>query len=783
MAIVWGALSKRAQLGIDLSMSPATVGPGTSSVTLTWTIYLRTTYAYAGTYGLQRTGTAPTGTTNVTFSTSNGQTTTVQLWQGTENVSTSYTPGAVTRSLTATLPASGTLFDGAKPTVTRGFTIPTRPPSAPSAPTSATAAYVADNRIDVSWVRPADASNAATIWSNVRIYRRTATNSALTLVATLPGLSGTSWSDTTVTGNQAYQYEVRGSNVTGESTSAATAWASTTPAAPSNVTAAKNSAGNIVVTWQNNANVSALVNFELQDEETTIASPTAGATSYTHTSPNPSVTHRYRIRAIAVGSRPSSWSAYSNTVQLLAAPAAPTNLAPNGVAWPSDETLTLSWQHNPVDTTPQTAYELQHRLVGSGTWTTLSGTTALSRTLTGYSSGQSVEWRVRTKGAHADWSPYSAVATFSIAARPTATISSPGASVTAPSVTVTWAYFQAQSQAQSAWEVEIVEGATLIASGAGAGTTSSWASPNVLADGGSYTIRVRVRSSAGLWSSWATLSISVDYLEPAPSDLTAQWQDGYGNVLLSATAVSDGTSPETVSQSIERSTDGGNTWVTLADGLGIDATLVDWQSPSAGTFHYRVKAFSALPSMAETIVEVTVPDTPINCVVWISGGPGFALAYPIRHNPEIALEGGRDRTLHDFDGRTYPVEHSSTSVPRVLSVSGSIMPDSYTPSTGGAVSTREGLEDLFDMPGPHLYRDPTGRVMYGTVSALRWTRSPGGLGQVSFTITRSAPPTDAQASSMTGWFAPRIAQVAPGVYAFINADAEAAAPGVFEEVV
>ena len=68
MAIVWGALSQRAQLGIDLSMSPATVGPGTSSVTLTWSVWMRSTYTsggYSGTYGLQRTGTAPTGTANV----------------------------------------------------------------------------------------------------------------------------------------------------------------------------------------------------------------------------------------------------------------------------------------------------------------------------------------------------------------------------------------------------------------------------------------------------------------------------------------------------------------------------------------------------------------------------------------------------------------------------------------------------------------------------------------------------------------------------------------------
>lgn len=760
MAIRWGSRVTRStgswqQLGIEATVSGTTITVR----------YYGNSNGVSGNWTLTRTG-GITGDVSVSWSNSGGQTL----------LHTATMTG--TQGSTYTFGASFPTWWGG-PAVTVSGETATVAGSVPDPATSMTATYRSDTRVDLAWTRPASAASGAKAWTHVRVGRRY-TGGGWFAIATLPG-TATSFSDTSVEPNGEWEWLVHGVNDAGVSSPVFAGPVATTPAAPIGVKATKNGTGGIDVSWTDMSPRN--VSWEVQDEtETTKATVPNAQTTWTDASPNLSVVHRYRVRAVSTGPRYSAWSAWSNEVALALPPAAPSNLAPNGVAHPSDEALVLSWSHNPLDTSPQTAYELRHRLVGAGTWTTVTGTTMTTRTVTGYTAGASVEWQVRTKGVHVDYSVWSALATFTVAARPTVTLTAPSGTVTAPSTAVTWGYFQAAGQAQTGWEAQILSGATLVAAGSGSSSASSWNTGNVLADNATYTARVRVRSSAGLWSTWAEQTFSVDYPEPAASIVGAQWQDGYGNVLITAQAVSEAGMPATVSHRVERSTDGGNTWALVIDEQPTTATVIDWQSPSAGTFHYRITAFSALPSMTSSVVEVTVPDTPINCVAWISGGPGFALAYPIRHNPEIALEGGRDRTLHDFDGRTYPVEHSSTSVPRVLSVSGSIMPDSYTPSTGGAVSTREGLEDLFDMPGPHLYRDPTGRVMYGTVSALRWTRSPGGLGQVSFTITRSAPPSAEQASSMRGWFAPRIAEVAPGVYTFINADAEAAAPGTFQVV-
>ena len=98
-----------------------------------------------------------------------------------------------------------------------------------------------------------------------------------------------------------------------------------------------------------------------------------------------------------------------------------------------------------------------------------------------------------------------------------------------------------------------------------------------------------------------------------------------------------------------------------------------------------------------------------------------------------------------FSIRSLPVETSSVRAPRTVDVSAALLAD--TDTTG---STRTDLEALFDLPGPHLYRDPLGRVMYGTLSPLLWSRDPGGYGGLSFSITRSDRGTDTHLAGIAG---------------------------------
>lgn len=662
-------------------------------------------------------------------------------------------------------------------------TIPQRLPDPPSAPTAVSASYVSDSRIDVSWTRPANASADATIWSNAVVQRQSASNAAWVTVATLSG-TATTYSDTTTAANDRYRYRVAGKNVTGTGSFAESGYVSTTPAAPTSVSAAKDGSGNIIVSWTDNAR--AETGFEIHDGET-LLDDDHPASPYTHVSPSNLATHSYRVQAVADGPRYSAWSAYSNTVQLLAAPAAPDDLTPNGTGAPVETETVLSWTHVPTDSSPQSSYELQHRLSG-GSWTNTGEVTSTtsSHTLTAgtYPAGSVVEWQVRTSGEHPDPGPWSAVASYAVSATPTATINAPSATLDTSSTTVEWGYYNAAGSPQAAYEVRVVDADSGVtyASTNGTGTATAWTTPASIPNNTDVDISVRVRSAAGIWSAWDEVTRSVLYVPPLPPILNAAWVDGFGYALVEVFADSDGVAPETASLVLERSVDGGNTWVEVGT-YATEGNVLDYQAPSGGTFHYRATALSTALSASTTVVAVTVPAVAANRVIWLGGGPGYAQVVKLAFDPEVDYEGGRERTTHAFAGRSVPVEFSSMRAPKTISVSATLLPDINGQTAGGVTgSSRDDLEDLFDLPGPHLYRDPTGRVLYGTLSGLSWSRAPGGKGGVSFSITRSAPPDAAQAAALAGFYAPRIAEVAPGVYRFINADADEASPGVYVEV-
>src|SRR5690606_26992035 len=95
----------------------------------------------------------------------------------------------------------------------------------------------------------------------------------------------------------------------------------------------------------------------------------SGTSSYTHVSPSTSFPHKYRVRAsnLDTGALVSAW-VESGTVVLLTAPNKPTvpALGPNV---DKGSAFVFPWTHNPVDTTAQTAYEVEYSTNGGSSWT------------------------------------------------------------------------------------------------------------------------------------------------------------------------------------------------------------------------------------------------------------------------------------------------------------------------------------------------------------------------------------------------------------------------------
>lgn len=385
----------------------------------------------------------------------------------------------------------------------------TLPAKAPSTPTGLSITRISDSSHRLNWTR-------SSTYTAVVVQRRV-NGGAWSQVGRPTGNAAT-YTDNTTSVNNKYEYRVAGVSAGGQSGWSGIETVYTTPAAVGAVSAVKAGTG-IEVTatglppYATAYEVSG--NGALLDSNVT-------SWPWVDLAPDPAVTHTYTV--VAKRGALKSAGRVSNTVQLQAAPLAPTGLAPNGSVSASDLDAVFAWAHNPVDTTAQTSYELRYRAPG-GAWTTLTGTTAETRSVP-FDAGK-VEWQVRTKGDFPEFGPWSAVAAFTVVDRPGVAVLSPVGDVDVSFANVVWSWFQEQGRPQSAWRAELVRDGEIVEVGAGSGPVTEYAFKTALVDGGTYTVRVRA-ATGEVRSEWAVDTFTTVFPPPAPPVVVASWDDATG---------------------------------------------------------------------------------------------------------------------------------------------------------------------------------------------------------------------------------------------------------------
>lgn len=439
----------------------------------------------------------------------------------------------------------------------------------------------------------------------------------------------------------------------------------------------------------------------------------AVASSWVDSSPS-SGANVYTAKAFAGGAGVyrgfSALSAPSNTVSTLAKPNAPTNLKPNG-GLAAVGSVALSWSHNPTDTTAQTAYELRWRPT-AGAWTTLTGTTAQSREVT-FSTPGVYEFQVRTKGGFAEWSDWSAVATFTTITRPLVSVSSPSGQWISPILKLVWAWSQAQGRPQSSWRATLKDsGGATLETKTGSGATLEYTFATRLEDGNQYSVLVEAWAG-DVAASPDTAMFEVVFVPPAQPLLFGVWDDTLGShtVTIERGTPAGGVQPLPVRLDLEVSVDGGDTWRSLVGeyALSGQTTVTDWEGLVHGETLYRGLAVAESGASAETVIAIVAE----SWARWIGAGLSFAHPARLPYTPSTSVTSGRERSTEDYDGRALPVAYSGEHLQRKLSAGGRLF-DGSEDST-----SREALEALSQMEGPiFLHRDPDGNHIYGVISDL-----------------------------------------------------------------
>jgi microcystin-dependent protein len=405
VAIQWGAWEYSGgngmRVGLDVSWEAITHGE--TAATATIKIYTENQYTYGDSQTLNYGGSL-SGSTSFTNNDGGSQVLRATKTYTYNYSSSSYGSSPGDRTFTATISGA---YNGVTPSKSVTSAIPARPYGAPAAPTSVVVSRVSDTSSKVTWVNH-DTSGEP--WDTVRIQVDAGANDVWNGDAGTTGGGGTSFTDSTVNANSAWRYRVRAENSIGDSAWVESGLIYTTPAIPSNVAASSSG----LVSWTNTA--SSYMSFLTEIQVTrdggatwgTLYTAAQSATSYQDPSYSVAQKTAYRLRHKTNGGvQGTLYSDYSAqtamSVGVTSPPNAPTNLAPtaNQIIIPA-QAKTFTWAYNSTDTTPQSAYQIQYRVVGSGTWTTLAKTasSAASWSAAGntFTDNSSYEWQVRTWG-------------------------------------------------------------------------------------------------------------------------------------------------------------------------------------------------------------------------------------------------------------------------------------------------------------------------------------------------------------------------------------------------
>lgn len=633
----------------------------------------------------------------------------------------------------------GINYAGTTLTATVSYTVA---PVAPGAPWggSATPPYLAGGlwRTNLFWTLPPGSTG-------MRLWRWDHTRTDLTYINLANGGAVESYTDMTLALDQRYGYAVSAINAGGESPWHYFGAVHTKPNVPTGLTAER--AGlSITGSFVNQSQLNP--SFQVQDStddgatwSTVLTVPRAGYTvgqrvDYTLTGLNAALPHRIRVRAIGEHPTPDGtegdWSAASAPVIIITRPSPPTGLT-SGVR-ASGGALTLSASPAATvlpDGSTLSAFEWRHREVGASTWVTVSeaAPTELATTVAGYGSGVSVEHQVRVRGAHADWSDWSAVAVVKLSALPVSSFTSPSPGILQGDTLSVQAAGHDPDGGQvtaARWWLEDSAGRVLSAPVESTTQRTAWTYPAKLTDGQQVVAYVQHREPDGLWGSPATLAMTVQYVGPAELIASASWDVGNALLLWEWRSRVDPTKPAPVGVDLYVLRDGQR--IELATNLPPMGAWPLRLAPLVDTV-YLLAIRSALPST--TWQTVFVPADPrLRCPIVVNGGPGYSIVAMGRSNVDLSVAGGRSREAADgWANSPFPRETIREQVGDVRTVSLSVI--------GEGINGAEDFAAVQRAAYPLWYRDPTGASWPCTMGEP--VRSVSGSAQhvrVSFAVTR-----------------------------------------------
>ena len=535
-----------------------------------------------------------------------------------------------------------------------------------------------------------------------------------------------SFTDLTTQSNRSYNYRIRAKNTVGVSDYVESGVVHNTPAKPENLSVARQEL-NIRITWVNMATNAEQIRLQRRTEEdgewgeyadVTILSPEK--TDYTDIEPGGGV-HQYRIRAEQSGLY-SEWEE-SAVVMTLQPPNAPSNLYPDGVTVEQQTEIKFTWNYNSTDGTDQTAFELRYKTKSAASWTTITRTTNVkSHTFPAeaFLNEEEYVWQVRTKGEHADYSEWSAAASFITARKPSIIITFPLETYDFPNLTAAWLYSDVGGHEQTFYRVRLYEEDAEVYNFLGYGDDENHALDYHLENNKTYKLSIQVGNSVNLLSDPKEITFTVSYAIPDRAELELEFVKEEGKVIINIINPEE-KEPYAAFNRIYRRINNGKA-VLIADNLPPNTSFIDYLPITAGKNSYFVVTISDLPSM-NTSFEYDL-EIKARGYYYLNSGSKWEQVMSFKYGPELTIERSRPTSFYQFEGRELPVMYQGVTLTHTLNLSFYV-----------DLEDLDRLRNVVYGGGNLYYRDHFGRrFKCGLVSPIRLTKIDGETFEFAATI-------------------------------------------------
>lgn len=336
-------------------------------------------------------------------------------------------------------------------------------------------------------------------------------------------------------------------------------------------------------------------------------------------------------------------------------------------------------------------------------------------------------WRVRTKGAHADFSDYT-MQQHVAATAPVVSISLTNATAGSPvkiedmPISYALTFSNAGYSFVSADIAVSKDGRTVYSETTSSLTGEISTDEFIPSNGETYTITATVRSSSSLQATTST-QFKVAFIEPAPGNVEVVFDSETGFTALELTIAQpiSGQTAATDASVYRLNVDGSTT--KLAENVQSGVSLLDKYAPLNREFSYIVVTHAASGAISQTENKQTLKSSRAFCysgdvIAWAEWNP--TCSYSIKSN---------DAELVYYDGRKLPVMYKGVGIEHTVSVGFDVLTEQ---------ATIDAFKQIASTTARCIYKGADGEVFhsYIDVSGSMATRNMSMIGSMNISLTR-----------------------------------------------